>query len=343
MARKYSASAKRSSKKTFTKKRREIRKIDKMFKRTKKAFKRIAKKKEPLFQGVKQLTTFHSTSKHSYGHRPLNMQGAVFKNSTHANWSSVTQIAFKSSTGRQECVDAVICDQYDIDILKSEISKYMASGFSNVQMNTLRWLLRSFRVRYELKNFGKDSAYVDIYDVLPRRDIGFDDNGPQNSPTIAFSQGVKDQVSVFDNTMYRRPGQTPFDSKQFVTFYKVHKVTRVILSPGGTHEHIVSGHPNYIFDYSQVVGTSGQIKGFRGLTAYSMFILRGSICLADDATPTYEPAELAVIGSKEIEYSFTNTPVNITHNTYSLGTTVFSGVNMVNPDTGILDTFATVT
>lgn len=300
-------------------------------------------KKASLFQGVRQLATYHSVSSYSHGVKPLGFKARVFNASTHGNWSSVTQAKVKSLVGRQEAVDAVILDANDIGTIKAEVQKYMASGFSNVQMNAVQFLLRKFRVRYEIKNFSKDSAYIDIYETLPRRDIAIDDNGSPNTPTIAWQQGVKDQVQVFDTTMYGKPGQTPFDSKQFTTFYHVRKVTRVILGPGATHEHVVSGTPNYLFNWTMNVGTSGQVLAYKGLTANTMFVVRGSIGLADNATPTYENCEIAMIGSKEVEYSFTNTGANVTSNTYNLATSLFSGINMVNPNTSDLDTYATVT
>lgn len=273
----------------------------------------------------------------------MGFKAKVFDSATHGNWSSLTQEKVKSLVGRQEAVDAVILDRDDVEALKNEISTYMQSGFSNVQMNSLRFLIKSFKIKYELKNFGKDSAYVDIYDCVPRRDVGADDNGPVNYPAIAFQQGIKDQAKSPDSTMYSKPGQTPFDSNQFNTFWKVVKVTRVILSPGGTHEHHVSGRPNYVFNQALRIGSGGTFYCYKGLTTSTMFVVRGSIGLGDDATPTYENAEVAMIGAKTVEYAFVNTPANISQNLYTLATTLFTGMNMINPNTSELDSYGTVT
>lgn len=341
MARKYTT-PKRSSAKAKTK--RPMFRKTKSSKRPRRTFKlRRRVKKTSLYQGVKQLATFHSISSYNYGTRRMNFKDRVFDSATHGNWSSVTQDKIKSLVGRQECGDAVILDRDDVEDLKTQISTYMQSGFGNVQMNTLRFLIKHFRMRYELKNFAKDTAYVDIYDCAPRRDINIDDNGPGNYPAIAFQQGIKDQVKTPDSSMYLKPGQTPFDSNQFNTWWKVVKVTRVILSPGGTHEHIVSGRPNYMFNQALRTGSSGNALGYKGLTTSTLFVVRGSIGLGDDATPTYENAEIAIIGSKQVEYAFINTPANVTQNLYTLAQTLFTGSNIINPNTSELDSYATLT
>jgi len=316
--------------------------MDKMLKRTKKVIRRTSRKVS-LYQGVKQLTTTHSVSRVSYGRRPLGTQAKIFANSTHGNWTSVVQDQIKSNIGKQEVGDVNILDDPDIGTIRAQVVQYQQSGFSSIQMNNIRFLLKSFKARYEFKNFATDTAYIDLYDCIARRDIGKDDNLSINVPSVAFAQGVKDQVVAFDINQYQRPGESPFNSRQFVTFYKVVKITRVILPPGGTHEHTVYGSPNYIYNWTQNIGTTGQVFGYKGLTTYTMYVARGSVALGSDGFPTYENCDIAVVGNKAVEYAFTNTAVNVTSNTFTLTSALSTANNYINPTTAELDVYSTLT
>ena len=152
---------------------------------------------------------------------------------------------------------------------------------------TQRVLLESCTSSTLYRNQSNNDAYLTLYDICARRDMNASDTN--NSPNVAWYAGTADTGAV---TLSLAVGATPFNSPKFTQFYKVVKVTHIILPAGGTHDHRVNISPmrlvnNEIFQDSQNVG---------GLTYFTMAVFYGAP--VNDATTKTNVS----IGSTAIDY-----------------------------------------
>lgn len=84
-----------------------------------------------------------------------------------------------------------------------------------------------------LNNVQLSNAYVIIYDIVARKDVG---SSSIATPLSAWSQGNTDEGT---SNVYKQLGSTPWQSELFNQYYKVKQITNVVLCAGGTHVHKV--------------------------------------------------------------------------------------------------------
>ena len=95
---------------------------------------------------------------------------------------------------------------------------------------------------------------VQIYDIIARRDqttasTDFD-------PTNAFTNGLGDEGAYTSSHV----GKLPFASKIFTQYFKICKVTHLIMSEGQTHVHRINFKPMKILNKEVELLSTGNIK-----------------------------------------------------------------------------------
>lgn len=298
-----------------------------------------------LDQGVKQLAHNMSLSKYFHGSRKTNLLGRVLKEFSHSNFNRTVPVVMNGSVGRQVVADFVGIDEYDISQIKGIVDSKSVPAITSGQLRTQRIMLREFRYELDIKNLSTDMVRVDIYDVICRRDIGFDNTNPttyRNTPTRCFLEGFVDQINSGALTDYTVVGQSPFDSKQFTSFYQVKKVTHATVDPGGIHTHRVSGKPNFMYNDTLKEGTSGKVVSWKGLTVYTMIVAWGAPAVdSTGVNVTTENAQLGIIQNKRVEYSWAYSNINFSSYTNELGNALATINNTINPDVAELATYDT--
>lgn len=298
-----------------------------------------------LDQGVKQLAHNMSMSKYFHGSRKTNLLGKVLKEFSHSNFNRTLPVVMNGVVGRQVVSDFVGIDEYDISQIKGIVDSKTVSSVTGGQLRTQRIMLREFRYELDIKNLSTDMCRMDIYDVICRRDIGYDNSDStnfRNTPARSFIEGFRDQVTSGTATDYTVVGQSPFDSKQFTSFYQVKKVTHVTIDPGGIHTHRVSGKPNFMYNDTLKEGTSSKVVAWKGLTVYTMIVAWGAPAVdATGVNVTTENAQLGIIQTKRTEYSWAYSNINFSSFTNELNAALANINNTINPDVATLETYDT--
>lgn len=175
---------------------------------------------------------------------------------------------------------------------------------------TRKYMVKSIRAKYTMKNQTTTPIEVTLYDVVARRDSTVDTNrgpdslwsfgvsdeavnlpGPGGGPAIANPSNA--QTSSF-------PGAKPWQSQYFNQYWKVKKTTKFVLHPGSNHIHYITVAPKYPMNYELMK----DLAIVRGLTTTLMAVIKGGV--AQDSTVTgavgSSAAELAY--TTEIQYQF---------------------------------------
>lgn len=135
-----------------------------------------------------------------------------------------------------------------------------------------------------MTNASSINLHAVIYDVLARTD-GFTTVNP--NPTTVFTLGMADAGSTAAAADYQIPGVSPWINPRFRELYKIVKQTKIILSPGQTHNHNVTYDLNRTINQERYISnTSGPIGG---VSMYSICVFHG--------TPVHDSATEAVIST----------------------------------------------
>nr|WAE42532.1 MAG: capsid protein [Cressdnaviricota sp.] len=150
-------------------------------------------------------------------------------------------------------------------------------------------LLISVTETYRITNTSNSNVFIDIYDIVARRDIGLNPTGVGNaamSPTQAWAQGdiVESATMAGNGTNWTTViGSTPFQSRMFTQLYKITRKTRLNLTNGESAEHVKKTRPNRIWDLMldniavNTTNTAGSgIVYPRMLSQFTMFVVSGA-------------------------------------------------------------------
>ena len=189
----------------------------------------------------------------------------------------------------------------------ADINSIQTSGSSN---KTFKTLLESCTMKTIYRNQANNDAYLTLYDVVARRDMSPSDTN-YNNPIAAWYNGITDTGTT--STMTSQVGATPFDCPKFCQFYKVVKVTHIILPAGGTHEHRVHYEPNRLFNTSITQDSTNM----RGLTYFCAAVYYGAPD-NDSVTKTQvSTGQVAIDMVQTKQYRFTYLLDATTNNTFT--------------------------
>lgn len=178
-----------------------------------------------------------------------------------------------------------------------------------------------------MTNSSLATQYVDIYDIVRKRDAGYSTSGqggdsPTSNPYEAWRYGVSDQTSTSpDLTAWTNVSSLPTDSKLFNDYFRVIKRSHIGLVAGATHRHSVILKTNRIIDSALVGRCSGDLAGY---AVYTMVVINGqpaSIKTEEGAVVTTATTALDVVNSRRFKYSYVqdNTVIwNVTDNLSTL-------------------------
>ena len=193
----------------------------------------------------------------------------------------------------------------DWSILNLDDVKRVAThvpGLSGTPQVPKRFVLNSCQCEFIITNSSLATAYVDIYDIVRRRDEGVNQNTA--GPTGAWITGVNNQELTAGTNGYKVINSLPTDAALFRDYFKVKKRTHVSLSQGSTHRHHVTMKPNYLVDSNLLDNLSGDVTG---LTCYTMIVAYGqpaSIPSDSGAVVTSAAINIDVIQAKRTKFTY---------------------------------------
>lgn len=119
-----------------------------------------------------------------------------------------------------------------------------------------------------LNNIYLSNAYIRIYDIVARKDIGA--SSPVGNPVAAWEQGDTDE-SV--SNQYTYLGAEPWSAEVFNQYYSVKQITKVVLGAGQTHVHSIRMEPNKVISSAYATYTPA---AFKDITYFCMVEIHGS-------------------------------------------------------------------
>ena len=213
-----------------------------------------------------------------------------------------------------------------------------------------RCVLESLQSEISMVNQTNATTELEIYDISLRRDLPLSNSLRLNngntytliaSPSSYWDKGTNAIANEADNTLpYPSDiiGSSPFDSPFFKDYFRVKKRTQVVLPQGAHHKHIVLLKPNHLMD--EVESQTGTMYGFKGLTMYSLVVIKGTPSTDTDAAdaPTTTPTLLACVQSFRYKFTWVQDETYTGSYTTNL-TTPVPQPTIINIGSGQLDTF----
>jgi len=147
--------------------------------------------------------------------------------------------------------------KYDLNLIASQVSS----------SDTLKYLLKSCSAELELTNQCKGNVRLKIYDIVARRDLN---TSNVQTPSYAWAHNYAQEGG--NDSDYTVVGTTPFSNSMFVKFFKISKITNVLLAQGQTHCHKLYFKPNAVINKDTLDEIS---HGLKGLTRYTMIVAHG--------------------------------------------------------------------
>lgn len=175
------------------------------------------------------------------------------------------------------------------------------------------------KVEYMITNSTNANIIVWLYDMIPRRTILTTDTAIQ-TPQVAWITGMSGQTGTGGGAdVNTKPFAKPFESKLFCEAYRVVKVSKITLSPGVFHRHIVKQKCRRWFSDTQFnnLVAAGVLSStalwYGGRTILTMAVIIGtpghSAAAADTAHVSTAPAAIDVTTNKTYEFMWSATAV----------------------------------
>lgn len=167
---------------------------------------------------------------------------------------------------------------------------------------TNRYVLESLQAELMITNSSLATAYVEIYDIVRKKDANQTEFNFTRDPVSAWIQGEYDSSQNMP-TDFKVINASPFDSQVFKEFFKVVKRTRVEMSQGATHRHAVNLKPNRLINAAMPNFTDGD---YAGLTCYTMVVFKGQpASVSTEAGAVVTTAQIALDFVTGTRYKYT--------------------------------------
>jgi hypothetical protein len=259
-----------------------------------------------------------SFSKFFYGRYALKMPMSVKQQLAH-NYRLVNSAAQATSTAGFQQITPVATMFNSTDI----------NTFSNAGpgQNVV-----CFGVRCEtiFTNATNATVRITLYDIVARKDIN---NSSVNTPDLAWKQGEADDGG--NSTSYNIVGVTPFSSKSFTEFFKIKKITHVLLGQGATHIHRVNFFPNRQISY----GAFNYGAVWKDLTCYTMMVSHGQVsdAITGGGGASIGASKINYVQVKEYETGFLSDASTTFSSGNTLPTSFTGGENLISIGAGLVE------
>nr|WAE42139.1 MAG: capsid protein [Cressdnaviricota sp.] len=229
------------------------------------------------------------TSMYYYTPRKMPRAYAVLNKSLPKNYYVTNNSGRLVQTpGLQAIYCMSIANKTDINLISQKIN--------TSQVN--RFLMQQCSSEFVFTNQDAGNCRVWLYDIVARRDLAT--NANLVTPQAAFQNSLADEGGA--NANWSIPGTTPFSSDLFTQYFKVCKITNIVMAQGQSHTHKVSFKTNKVMDgeYIQYEG-----NGFKGLSHYVMMVVHG-FPYNDSTTKTQvSTGNVAIDFITKVQYKYT--------------------------------------
>lgn len=288
--------ASRSSRPVSSRARRAVATASRTMLRRKQKFTMAPRRPLPAVGGLPSFSKWITTRKPSK--RVLAMKRVGAPNFYVTNFGSF----IKNQEGFQAATDY---GHANIDLLRLIKSKVPNTSAPQVT----QFVLESFTSEFLMTNSSLATQYIDIYDVIRKRDTQYAAGDLAQNPTIdphnAWKYGVSDQSAAPpDLAAYQNINSLPTDSRLFNDYFKVVKRTHIGLVAGATHRHHVVHKMNKLIDTEVLNKAYGDLAGY---TTYTLVVINGqptSVPTETDPVVTTAQTQLDIVYSIRAKYTW---------------------------------------
>lgn len=173
----------------------------------------------------------------------------------------------------------------------------------NVSPRPSTFVVESVSAEFLMTNSSLATQYVDIYDIVRKRDMG--NNTNTSAPVEAWQTGISDEIyATPDLTAFTNFNCLPTDARLFNDYFKIIKRTHIGLAAGATHRHHVGLKCNKLIDSEMLIRASGDLAG---VACYTMVVINGQPCSIDasgGAVVTTAKTALDVVAAIRVKYTW---------------------------------------
>lgn len=231
---------------------------------------------------------------------------------------------FNGSTGTQGQLTVGTLSRTDLLGIKTNLEADLPTEMKPLN-NGLKIYFGECVSRLHMKNQTNHVACVVLYDIVPKKTS---DGTSQDTPNESWVAGVSQQ-GMADYVNY--PGNSPYESKEFTSRFKVVKSTRLYLEPGEQHEHVFVRRINKVFNsiyFDSMNANAGESVKY--LSGFTMAVIYGSIGHSStdvSTTVSYMPVRIDWIHHVTAQYQYVGTTLKRT----AIGVNNISTASLVAP------------
>lgn len=186
-------------------------------------------------------------------------------------------------------------DNADADLWELFKDNFTAAAVADVEDKSL--YIKSASMTLSLANGGATSAYVDVYDIIARRDVTFATANANNISDV-YSDAFSDMVDI-GTTSNAWIGMQPYDVPEFLRQFAVRKKYTFIMEAGKSVQMSIGGNYNRVISGKRLQTANCALKG---VTRALMIFVRG-VPSNDASTAGTSAATINFSTHKTIRYA----------------------------------------
>lgn len=261
--------------------------------------------------------------------------------------TSNSAYAFSCDAGFQNYVSSIALGTPTLQAL----TQLLPDLSGNQQSGTKRLVVKSHELDFVMTNNTNATLELEIYDIVLRKDLPGTNYTTSNglvynlppSPDGYWAQGTlasEGRATTFTPPPSQLLGVQPYDSQFFKDYFKVMQKRTIHLPLGAGHRHQVKLSPNEMI--TQATATSSTIVGWKGLSVYQMFVLRGFPLTDTSANEvTTSSGNLSIVSSQRTRYCFVADTSSSGSYQDTLTTPAAIDESLINAATGVADQIRT--
>lgn len=249
--------------------------------------------------------------------RPINAKVSAMKHVGASNYYVTNQARqLVVAEGYQNAISFPHQSWSDIQSISAlAVPSGQPSTYTSASVYTKQFVLESLKSEFLMTNSTLATCYVDIYDVVRKRDAqtgagrvvpspsapssGQDlipnaTQKPEDSWLLGSSIEAGYPVTVQNPQPSQMVGALPTDSLLFKDYFKVVQRSHIALSQGATHRHTINLKSNHLVD--QFLLSGDYQNDIAGLTMYTMIVCYGqpASISGGDSAPVVTTAKVAL-------------------------------------------------
>jgi len=250
----------------------------------------------------------------------FNRNNALQKKLSARYWAGARNISMNYVTqqlgvtpGNQNYTSFQIFSIADMKTALTTAGQQPGSSVGN-QYNTARSFWTDCNVVYSMTNSSNGNMEVDIYHYICKEST-------TSSVATLFKNGVYDESSQIAQDLTINWGVTPLDSDAVGQYYKLKKITALMLTPGQSHIQKVTIHKNMPLSNELLTASEQGDLYLRGWSESVVFVARGMPVSSTTAgVVTSNTAFLNIISTERYQFKYiTDNKVNFAYTSDTIG------------------------